>query len=215
MPATTHTTVVAVSSWPLEKRIEETLKRSEKKMPAELWNQVKELLSPASLAIMATVTAAWAISQFFGVGEMADAVLLVGGAIAFGGSAAQIGREGLAFALGVKNAKNESDLDGAAQHFANFVIWAGVTAVLALFFKMRPKVLKVPFSNDPIEIPKAGFILSEPIAAVLKPTPCVGSRNAGKSVRDSLLQRFPGARLGNSQECFDFRPALLDRVEIG
>src|SRR4051812_42936197 len=87
-------------------RLREAIRRSEKHMPSEMWQQVKGLLDPAALAIMATVTGAWAVSHFFGVGEIADVILLAAGGIALGASAVGIGRDVLAFARGLRSAKS-------------------------------------------------------------------------------------------------------------
>src|ERR1039457_1298432 len=89
----------AVGSMSLNDKLLEAIQRSEKYMPAEAWLQVRQLTSPEAISVMATVTVAWAISHFFGVGEIADAVLLVVGGVALGASAIEAGKEAVDFAL--------------------------------------------------------------------------------------------------------------------
>jgi hypothetical protein len=87
---------------------------------------------------MAGVTTAWAISHFFGVGEMADAVLLVAGGVVLGASAFQVGHETMVFALTVHRAKTTAELDAAAQHFAEAVVLGGITVVRPCSSKRSP-----------------------------------------------------------------------------
>src|SRR5690242_11816331 len=94
-----------------EEKLREAILRSQPHMPAEVWESVKELLSPQSLRIMAAVTLAWAVSHFFGVGEIADVVLLAAGALVMGASIGKLAADSLAFAKLVRGAETEQDLD--------------------------------------------------------------------------------------------------------
>ena len=71
---------------------------------------------------MATVTTAWAISHFFGVGEIADAVLLVVGGVTLGFSCIEAGKEVVDFAITAKSATTDEDLERAARHFGRAVV---------------------------------------------------------------------------------------------
>jgi len=136
-----------------DQRLAEAVRRSQAFMPAEAWNQVRLLLAPESLSVMAGVTAAWAVSHFFGVGEAADAILLVGAGATFGWSAVQIGREFCAFASLVQSARSTSELDEASRHFANAVVLGGVTLISAILFKSRPRnTLKEPHFGGPARL---------------------------------------------------------------
>ena len=143
-----------VSDWSLQDRLAGAINHSAAYMPAEMWDQVKAFLSPESLAIMATVTGAWAISQFFGVGEIADAVIVVGGGVMLGASALQVGHEIVSFALGAYNAKTDADLDEAGKHFAKAVVLGGITIISALFLKSKPKVMDEPYFGQSFPRPK-------------------------------------------------------------
>ncbi|HET6280671.1 MAG TPA: hypothetical protein VFH73_06895 [Polyangia bacterium] len=143
----------AVAAMSMNEKLDVVIRRSQAHMPAEMWNQVKQLLEPASLAIMAGVTLAWAGSHFFGVGEIADVVLVVAGGVVLGLSAIEVGREIYAFAVGTKKAQNEADLEEASKHFARAVVLGGITIVSAMFFKSRPKTFKEPFFGGPVKVP--------------------------------------------------------------
>jgi hypothetical protein len=145
-----------VSGWRLEEKLGEAMRRSQPYMPAEIWTELQAFLTLESLSIMATVTAAWAISHFFGVGEIADGVLLVAGGALMGVAAADVGRETLAFALGARSARTLADLDDAGKHFAAAVVRAGIAALSALFFLRRPPVFREMFFDHPVTVPEPG-----------------------------------------------------------
>jgi hypothetical protein len=143
-----------VSAMTMEEKVAEAIRRSEPYMPARLWLEVKQLLSPESLALMATVTSAWAVSHFFGVGEIADVVLLAIGGGVLGWSIVDVGRELVAFARTTRSAQTEQMLDQAGKHFAKAVVLGGIAVVSAVFFKSRPRTFKEPFFPGAVQIPK-------------------------------------------------------------
>lgn len=134
-----------VSSMTLEERLARAISKSRQYMPAEAWQQVSALVQPEALSVMAMVTSAWAVAHFFGVGEIADALLLVAGVATLGTSALQAGKEAVDFGLGAYRARSDQDLDEAGQHFGRAIVLGGVTIISALFFRGRPKVLNEPF----------------------------------------------------------------------
>jgi hypothetical protein len=136
----------------LEEKLTDSIERSEKLMPAAVWAQVKQLLTPEALSLMAGVTGAWAVSHFYGVGEVADIVLLVVGGAVMGLSAVDVAREMLAFARGANNAQDEKALDEAASHFARAVAIGGVTLIAGMLFKSRPKVFREPLFGGPARV---------------------------------------------------------------
>ncbi len=136
----------------LEDKLLDVIRRSEKYMPAELWAQIKQMMTPEAIALMATVTAAWAISHFFGVGEIADAVLLVVGCVALGASALEAGREAVAFAIATNSARKDEDLEEAAQHFGKAVVLGGVALIMALFLRGKPKVMNDMKFGKPVSV---------------------------------------------------------------
>ena len=142
-----------VGSMSLEDKLLEAMRRSERYMPAELWAQVRQLMTPEAIAIMATVTTAWAISHFFGVGEIADAVLLVVGGVTLGFSCIEAGKEVVDFAITAKSATTDEDLERAARHFGRAVVLGGISLVMALFLRAKPKVMNDMRFGGPATIP--------------------------------------------------------------
>lgn len=139
----------------VQEKFADAIGRSQKYMPADAWSYVKGLLDPQSLALIVSVTGLWALSHFFGVGEIADGVLLVAGTLTLGASAVDVGRDLLAFGLGVREAKTTDDLEQAARRFAHAVVLGGVTIVTAMFFKTRPKAFNEPVF-PPVRVPTPG-----------------------------------------------------------
>ena len=111
------------------------MKRALPLLPATVAAQVEALMTPEALATMAIVTTAWGVSHFFGVGEIADAVMLVVGAAFLGKSAVDVAEDLMGFVTNALGAKTESDLDKAAQHFASATIKGGITVVTAILLK--------------------------------------------------------------------------------
>lgn len=84
---------------------------------------------------MAGVLLAWVVAHAFAVGEIIDLVLVGAGLFAVGWSVF-VGIDHLYdFAAITYRAKNESDLDTAADHFAKAVGILGLQAVLAVVFR--------------------------------------------------------------------------------
>lgn len=140
----------AVGSMSINDKLLEAIRRSQKCMPAEAWQQVKQLMSPEAISVMAAVTAAWAVSHFFGVGEIADAVLLVVGGIALGASAIEAGKEAVDFALAASGATKDEDFEVAAKHLGRAVVLGGVALISALFLRARPKVMNEMRFGGPV-----------------------------------------------------------------
>jgi hypothetical protein len=112
-------------------------------MPANLANQVDALLSPENLALMTGTVVIWAGSHFFGVGEVVDVGLLLVGAFFIGWSIESVIRDLIEFGTTAIRAKNDADLDRAAQAFASALITAGITAVMAILLRRSAKQLQV------------------------------------------------------------------------
>jgi hypothetical protein len=137
-------TAKPVSQWSREQKVEAAIRRALPLMPASAAQVIESMLTPQALATMAGVLVLWAGSHFVGVGEIADAVLLVVGVVALGWAAVDAAGELVAFAKISLGAQTEADLDKAAGHFARAVSLIGVEAVLALLLRGRPKTFKKP-----------------------------------------------------------------------
>lgn len=139
----------AVSSMSNAEKIGEAIRRAIPLLPADVREEVEALLTPQALSIMAGVLVLWVVSHFFGVGEVADVILIVVGVVALGGVAVQAAEELYNFGSTAINAKNEQDLDRAAKHFSEAVSLIGIQAVMAILLKKSPRVLNKTFRNKP------------------------------------------------------------------
>jgi hypothetical protein len=121
-----------VSAWSTAEKLHEAIHRSLPKLPAEVRDEVAALLTPQALAIMAGVLVLWGVSHFFGVGEIADIVLLITGGLLLGTVAFEVGEHLGKFGALAVNAQTDADLDAAADHFAEAVSKGGVQVVFAV-----------------------------------------------------------------------------------
>jgi hypothetical protein len=124
-----------VSAMSTTAKIEESLRRSIPLLPAEAKGLVLAMISPESLEIMAGTFVVLGVAQFFGVGEVADLIILLAGAAIVGKTAVDAAKELIAYATGVVAAQTSADLDTAAQHFAKAVMLVGVATVSALLLR--------------------------------------------------------------------------------
>jgi hypothetical protein len=131
-----------ISQWTTEEKVKEALRRTLPLLPAEAQEAFMALLSPEALAITLTVLTVWAVSHFFGVGEVADVILLVAGGAFLGVAAIDIGEHLVSFADKSMNAKSSEDLDAAAHHLSEAIAKGGVQLVMFLLVKGSPKVFK-------------------------------------------------------------------------
>lgn len=128
-----------VANWPFEKRLEESIRRAMPRLGPEVQAQLRAILSPEALAIIAAVLIAWVVSHAFGVGEIIDIIIVGLGVFAIG-LAVFDGLDHLYdFAAGAYKARSIQHLDQAADHFAKAVSILGIQAVLAVLFRGAPK----------------------------------------------------------------------------
>ncbi len=132
-----------VSSWTDQQKLKAVLTASKNYLPTEVGRQIDALVSPANLGIMAATLSVWAGAHFLGVGEIVDVGLLLVGALMIGWSIEDVGRELYEFGMITMRAKNQTDIDSAARHFASAVVTAGVTAVMAILLKRSAGKLQV------------------------------------------------------------------------
>lgn len=135
---------VNIANLSFNERLRLTIEATIPKVGPEVGQQLKQLLDAKVLAIAGGVLVIWAGLHFTGAGEVADVALLVVGWIALGGAAWQAGRELVAFAIGVRQAKSQPDIDGAADHLASAIGLIGVQAVLTMLLHTAPKPYRTP-----------------------------------------------------------------------
>lgn len=125
-----------VADMPAADKVLEALRRStsEQRMSKELAQRVKELMTPESLAMMATFTGLFIASQWTPAGWATDLLvgfLVVAGLVMAGEEVIEIVKHVTAF-LQVTTATSEAGLDAAADHFAIAVTKLGVDVVAAI-----------------------------------------------------------------------------------
>lgn len=131
-----------VSEMTRQEKVAAAIWRALPLLPAEVAEELKALLDPVALAIIVVVLIVWAASHFFGVGEIADVIIIIVGIVSLGPIAWKAGEELIGFAMKSVYAKTEADLDQAAKHLAEAISLVGVQVVMALLLKKAPKVFK-------------------------------------------------------------------------
>ncbi|EFT6398330.1 hypothetical protein H2379_004305, partial [Salmonella enterica] len=104
-------------------------------LPADVGQYLRSMITKEALITMAGILIAWVVAHFFGVGEIADFILVAGGYIALGATAIDAAHKLYDFADKTYNATTEADLDEAAHNLADAITLIGVNAVLALLLK--------------------------------------------------------------------------------
>ncbi len=124
------------------------------KLPGEVAERLKELITPEAIAVMVAMTTAFVISQLTPVGWVADilvAGLIVATVYMVGTEASEIVKLLLKFIDKAAGARSESDLDEAADALATAISKAGVDIVAAILFHKAGKALdlKPPGPRSP------------------------------------------------------------------
>jgi hypothetical protein len=163
-------------------KIELAIRRSLPMLPAEARQQVMQMLTPTSLAIMGGTLVAWAGSHLFGIGEIVDVILLVTGFALVGLSAVTGAQELYAFATGAIRARSDADLDRAAKHFASAVTILGIATISALLLRSSGKAVR-----------------GRAVPRGARPMPNVGAPPAA-GIRPKITRpfRLPGGALGET-----------------
>lgn len=132
-----------VRNMSMNDRLTEVLRRSKRHLGPAVGQMVDSLLSPTNLAIMAGTLTVWVSSQFFGVGEILDVLLLTIGAFAIGWSITDVAKDLYDFGRLTINASTDNDLDLAAQAFAHAMVLAGITVIMAILLRKSVKEIQV------------------------------------------------------------------------
>ena len=128
-----------VEDMSLEDRFREVLFMTAPKLPGEIREEFTAILTTSNLAIMVGVLAAWAVSHYFGVGFIVDALLIISGAVLIGWQIFTAADHLFDCVSITYSAKSRKDLDLAAKNLADFIAIVGVTAFLALLAKGAKK----------------------------------------------------------------------------
>jgi hypothetical protein len=122
-----------------EDRLRDVLTRTVSKVGPETKAQLLALIFPDSLKIMAGVLLGWIVAHAFGLGEIIDAILLVGGALAVGWAIFDGIEHLYEFASLAYKGRSPSEFEHAADHLAKAIAILGIQAVLAVLFKGAKK----------------------------------------------------------------------------
>ncbi len=95
----------------------------------EIGEQLKALLRPETLALIATVVGAWAISHATGAGQVIDVILVGVGVFTLGLDVISVIEDLIGFA-GVLKAQTQEDIDKAGKHLAEAIATVGVEIIL-------------------------------------------------------------------------------------
>lgn len=137
-----------VNMMDLQGKLQVSITKTATLLPAEVGQHLLALITPQALATMAGIVVIWAGSHFFGIGEIADVILLIVGWVAVGGVAAEAGKKLYDFAIKTHSARTEADLDAAAHDLADAITLLGVDTVLALLLRKKPgDTFKTPFKG--------------------------------------------------------------------
>jgi len=135
--------VGAKNSLSTNERVAEAMRRSIPLLPTEAGNAVEALISPESLLVVTGTLTLWAGAHFFGVGEIADIILLIIGGLFLGKGIIDLAEELWQFANLTILGTTDREIDEAAKHFAKAVILAGVDIIGAILLRKSIKYKSV------------------------------------------------------------------------
>jgi len=118
-----------------EERLKFVFTRTVDKVGPEAKAELLQLLSADSLKLIAGVLLAWIVAHAFGLGEIIDAILLVGGALSVGWAIFDGVDHLYEFAKLTYTGRSASEFEMAADHLAKAISILGIQAVLAVIFK--------------------------------------------------------------------------------
>ena len=106
----------------------------------ELENAVKDMLSPAAIAMIAGVMVIWAGSHVFGVGFAVDAVMLVSGVVFLGLEIWDIADDFGDYLSKTAAAETQAQLDEASNHLARIIVVLGVEVFMVVIAKAGGRI---------------------------------------------------------------------------
>lgn len=130
----------------LQAKLQIVLTKTANHLPVDIGNYLLTMLTPQALATMSGVLIVWGSAHFFGVGEIADVILLYAGWVAIGGVALNAGKLLYTFAIKTINAKTEDELEDAARDLSEAIMLVGVNTIFVILLKAKPAdTFKRPF----------------------------------------------------------------------
>ena len=113
-------------------KVMDAVERSYKYMPGEVADAVRAIFTAQNIALMAGTLSAYAVSHFFGVGFILDAILVVVSVVCVGALAADAILKFVEFYSLATRATTEQELEEAGKLFADVVLTIGVGAIAAI-----------------------------------------------------------------------------------
>lgn len=124
-----------VSGWSAQRKLLAAARLTVPRLPVQMRAQFAQLISGRNGEICVAVLAVWGAAHVFGVAEIADLVLLLGGGILLGAQAIEVAKDlGRAVTL-ASGATSEKDLEACADRLARVVVAVGVALLAALVLK--------------------------------------------------------------------------------
>lgn len=125
-----------------DQRVAEAIRRAVPLLPRAAGDAMLALVSPESILIIVGTLALWAGSHLFGVGEIVDIVLMVGGFLLLGKSVFDLGQDLLTFANLTLFGTTDAQLDEAAKCFARAVVVGGIDLIMAILLHRSLKQMR-------------------------------------------------------------------------
>lgn len=202
----------AVGKWSTLDKLKYAIQQAMSKLPGDVAARLQAMLTPENLAALATVTGIWAAAQFFGVGEVADAALIVVGLFTMGTDAINVGVDLGEFAVGVVQASNASDLNNAGGKLADAISIAGIDGVMALLFRKASE--KMP-EREPVV--SADFVTPEGIVVNVPTTklptePTLKMSTDPQVTPDNVLTQAARNEVTSEDPALIDNPAALTRA---
>ena len=144
-----------VASAKATEKLKLAVERAIPKLPVQIRAKVKAMLTPEAIATLAGMGAVWAASQWVGVGEIVDVVLLGWGVYALGSEALVAAKDLYEFATVAYRATTDQDIDRAATALAQAISIIGVDGLAAILAHKVFKQVKEA-SGAPLEAVESG-----------------------------------------------------------
>ncbi len=125
-------------------RIGALLQATLPKVPADVADQIRQLLTPQALHVIEAVVVLWGLSHFFGFGEVFDALALATGVAALGADAVHAAKLAIEAFTGAGQARTSAAIDDAAGKLAQAIGVIGVDMLATLLFRWKRPNLPRP-----------------------------------------------------------------------
>jgi hypothetical protein len=200
---------LSASGLDIDDRISQVFWRTLPLLSGEAKNQLKQLISPESIAIFAVLVGLWAAGHLVAVGEIADAIALAAIMIKLGlnvALATAVAHDLIAILTTISVGKTEFDLDEAAQAFARVITTVGLVALMAVLGTVVKKATKNPGEYRPKGAKPENAVEPPNTSSVTEAASSPLGKKLGTAMGKDVLQE----RLQAVEECAKRDPTLKD-----